>query len=71
MKFNLFFRICPFPRSISAFLNKYEFPEILDRYGLKPSFVDPLIKRQINTDIEVKSLIGSNEIVIQFMALLK
>ncbi|KAI1719531.1 nephrocystin-4 [Ditylenchus destructor] len=63
-------RVSAFPRAISSYLSKFEFPKIVDRHGSAPTFIKiSTTSRPVNVKDEMRSRLDGNEIILQFMAI--
>uniref|UniRef100_A0AC34FFC1 Uncharacterized protein n=1 Tax=Panagrolaimus sp. ES5 TaxID=591445 RepID=A0AC34FFC1_9BILA len=59
-----------FTRQINNYLTSIPFPQILDRNGSSPTFVDPSGMQSLSIETELKDRLEMNEIIIQFIAIL-
>ncbi|KAI1720613.1 nephrocystin-4 [Ditylenchus destructor] len=63
-------RVSAFPRAISSYLSKFDFPKIVDRHGSAPTFIKiSTTSRPVNIKDEMRSRLDGNEIILQFMAI--
>ncbi|KAH7722132.1 Protein NPHP-4 [Aphelenchoides avenae] len=61
-------RVSSLPRGVAVYLSRQDFPLIRDRNGEVPRAVDPFAKRAINTELELRDRLDTNEVVLQFLA---
>ncbi|KIH67004.1 hypothetical protein ANCDUO_02660 [Ancylostoma duodenale] len=61
-------RISNVPRSVYAFLSNVQFPGIFDRDGGPPTLIDVSAGTIPNRAVEMNDPLGTNEIIVQFMA---
>uniref|UniRef100_A0AC35FV02 MSP domain-containing protein n=1 Tax=Panagrolaimus sp. PS1159 TaxID=55785 RepID=A0AC35FV02_9BILA len=59
-----------FTRQINNYISSIQFPQILDRNGSAPTFVDPSGNQPLSLETELKDRLEMNEIIIQFIAIL-
>ncbi|RCN50935.1 hypothetical protein ANCCAN_02948 [Ancylostoma caninum] len=61
-------RISNVPRSVYSFLSNIQFPGIFDRDGSPPTLTDVSASTLPNRAVEMNDPLGTNEIIVQFMA---
>uniref|UniRef100_A0A914QAF4 NPHP4 C2-like domain-containing protein n=1 Tax=Panagrolaimus davidi TaxID=227884 RepID=A0A914QAF4_9BILA len=59
-----------FTHQINNYISSIQFPQILDRNGSAPTFVDPSGNQLLSLETELKDRLEMNEIIIQFIAIL-